>query len=159
VKAGLVDERTLSRKMLAVAHALSAYFARVPECLSERRSVDWLGQNNTGWITRLAIVRRTGQENDGGTQVILLTGLAELSGAVGLMIPRLRLAAGIGLALYALCVWPANFNHALNDIAIGGTRLSWWYHGPRLALQPVTIWWALWASGVTDWPFGENANR
>lgn len=85
--------------------------------------------------------------------VVALTGVAELAGAIGLMIPRLRGAAGIGLALYALCVWPANINHALNDIPLGGTHLSWWYHGPRLALQPVIIWWALWASGVTDWPF------
>lgn len=85
--------------------------------------------------------------------VVAMTGVAELAGAIGLMIPRLRPAAGIGLALYALCVWPANINHALNDIPLGGAHLSWWYHGPRLALQPVIFWWALWASGVTDWPF------
>jgi uncharacterized membrane protein len=86
--------------------------------------------------------------------VIMLTGLAELAGAAGLMIPPLRRAAGIGLALYALCVWPANINQALNDIPLGGVHLSWWYHGPRLVLQPVIIWWAMWASRVTDWPFG-----
>lgn len=85
--------------------------------------------------------------------VVALTGVAELAGAIGLMIPPLRRAAGIGLALYALCVWPANLNHAMNDIALGSVHLSWWYHGPRLALQPAIIWWALWASTVIDWPF------
>lgn len=85
--------------------------------------------------------------------VVALTGIAELAGAIGLMTPPLRRAAGIGLALYALCVWPANINHALNDIPLGGAHLSWWYHGPRLALQPVIVWWALWASAVIDWPF------
>ena len=85
--------------------------------------------------------------------VVAFTGVAEIAGAVGLMIPRLRYAAGIGLALYALFVWPANINHALNDIAIGGRHLSWWYHGPRLVLQPVIIWLALWVAYVTDWPF------
>jgi uncharacterized membrane protein len=85
--------------------------------------------------------------------VVALTGLAEIAGAVGLMIPRFRKAAGVGLALYALCVWPANFNHAINDSTIGEANLSWWYHGPRLALQPVIIWLALWVGGVTDWPF------
>lgn len=84
--------------------------------------------------------------------VVFATGVAEIAGAVGLMVPRLRYAAGVGLALYALCVWPANVNHAINDIAIGGTDLSWWYHGPRLALQPVIIWLALWVGGVIDWP-------
>jgi uncharacterized membrane protein len=88
--------------------------------------------------------------------VIFLTGLAEVAGAVGLMMPPLRKAAGIGLALYALCVWPANINHALNDIAIGGVHLGWAYHGPRLALQPVIIWWALWAAHVIDWPFARR---
>ncbi len=89
-------------------------------------------------------------------QVILLTGIAEIAGAIGLMIPRLRWAAGIGLALYALCVWPANINHAINHIQVGATQLGWWYHGPRLVLQPVIIWWALWAAHVTDWPFGRR---
>ena len=88
--------------------------------------------------------------------VIFLTGLAELAGAAGLMVPALRKAAGIGLALYALCVWPANINHAVHDIAIGGVHLGWASHGPRLALQPVIIWWALWVAHVTDWPFARR---
>lgn len=86
-------------------------------------------------------------------EVVAFTGIAEIAGAIGLMIPRLRFVAAIGLALYALCVWPANFHHALNDIAIGGTNLSWWYHGPRLAFQPVLIWLALWVGCVINWPF------
>ncbi len=84
--------------------------------------------------------------------VIFLTGAAEIAGAIGLLIPRLRMAAGIGLALYALCVWPANINHAVNAIAVDGDTLGWWYHGPRLALQPVFIWLALWVGEVVDWP-------
>lgn len=88
--------------------------------------------------------------------VVALTGAAEIAGAIGLMIPPLRKAAGMGLALYALCVWPANFHHALSGIPLNGVHLSWWYHGPRLALQPVIIWWALWASGVTGWPFARD---
>ena len=91
-------------------------------------------------------------------QVIFLTGVAEIAGAIGLMvpprlIPHVRYAAGIGLALYALCVYPANINHAINNIAIGGETSTWLYHGPRLAFQPVFIWWALIAGGVIRWPF------
>lgn len=86
-------------------------------------------------------------------QVVLLTGLAELAGAAGLLIPFLRRAAAIGLALYAVCVWPANLNHALHDIPLSGIQLGWWYHCPRLLLQPAIVWWALWAGKVTDWPF------
>lgn len=90
---------------------------------------------------------------------IALTGVAEIAGAIGLMLTPLRRAAGMALALYALCVWPANFHHALNDIPFGGVHLSWWYHGPRLAAQPVIIWWALWAGGATDWPFKRQRAR
>ena len=85
--------------------------------------------------------------------IVAFTGIAEIAGAVGLLIPQLRKCAGIGLALYALCVWPANFNHAINGISVGGEALGWWYHGPRLAFQPVLIWLALWAGQVIDWPF------
>ncbi|MDP3409043.1 DoxX family protein [Bosea sp. (in: a-proteobacteria)] len=86
-------------------------------------------------------------------EVILLTGLAEIAGAIGLLVPRLRRAAGIGLALYALCVFPANIKHAFQGVALEALPSSWWYHGPRLALQPVLIWWALYAGGVIDWPW------
>lgn len=85
--------------------------------------------------------------------VILATGLCELAGAAALLGPRLRRAAGIGLALYALCVWPANIKQALEGIHVAGLPDSWWYHGPRLAFQPVLIWAALFAGGVTDRPF------
>jgi uncharacterized membrane protein len=90
-------------------------------------------------------------------EVVAFTGIAEIVGAIGLLIPRTmiswaRPAAGIGLAIYALCVWPANFNHALNNIPMGGQTASWWYHGPRLAAQPLIIWLALWVGEVTNWP-------
>jgi uncharacterized membrane protein len=91
-------------------------------------------------------------------QVVFLTGVAEIIGAIGLLIPlninsKTRFWAGIGLAVYAVCVWPANINHAVNDIAINGETLGWGYHGPRQLLQPVFIWWALIAGGVINWPF------
>ena len=90
-------------------------------------------------------------------QVIALTGLAELAGAFGLMVPRLRRAAGLGLALYAVCVFPANVQHAVDSLGDPHATLGWWYHAPRLALQPVIVWWALWAGAVIDWPFRPKA--
>jgi uncharacterized membrane protein len=84
--------------------------------------------------------------------VIFVTGLCELAGAVALVTRPLRYHAGIALALYALCVWPANFKHAFEAIDLAGLPSSWWYHAPRLALQPVIIWWTLFSAGVIDWP-------
>ena len=81
--------------------------------------------------------------------VIALTGLAEVAGAIGLVqswSAPLRRAAGWGLAAYALCVWPANYNHFLIDMARPDHGLGLAYHLPRLAFQPVLIWAAFWAS-------------
>jgi len=80
--------------------------------------------------------------------VVLATGACEIVGAIGLMTHRLRRAAGIGLALYAVCVFPANIKHAIDDLSGLHAGLGWWYHGSRLALQPVLVWWALQAGGV-----------
>ena len=86
-------------------------------------------------------------------EVILFTGACEVAGGVGLMIARLRRAAGIGLALYAVAVFPANLHHALDGVRVPGLPSSWWYHAPRLAFQPVFVWWALYAGEAIDWPF------
>ena len=83
---------------------------------------------------------------------ILLTGVCELAGAVALLNARWRRRAGILLAAYAVCVYPANIQHAINDLT-HGTGLGLAYHAPRLALQPLIVWWALFAGQVTGWPF------
>lgn len=88
--------------------------------------------------------------------VILLTGLAELAAAPTLVQPwsqGLRRAAGIGLALYAVCVYPANVNHMLLDLAKPDHGLGLAYHIPRLLAQPLIVWAALWAGDVIAWPF------
>ena len=88
--------------------------------------------------------------------VVLATGACELAGAVGLLTKRLRVAAGMGLALYAVCVFPANIKHAFEAIDLPGLPSTWWYHAPRLAAQPVLVWWALYCSGALDWPFARR---
>lgn len=83
--------------------------------------------------------------------VIFWTGIAEIAGAIGLIQPfskPLRRAAGIGLALYALCVWPANINHFAMDMAREDGGLGLAYHVPRMIAQPVLIWLALWVGEV-----------
>lgn len=86
-------------------------------------------------------------------QTVLATGLAELAGAVGLWIAPLRRWAAIGLAAYAVAVFPANIKHAVDHVVISGIALGWGYHVPRLLLQPVLVWAALYAGGVIDWPW------
>ena len=85
--------------------------------------------------------------------VVLLTGACEIAGALGLAIPLTRRLAGVMLAAYALCVWPANIYQALWHVPLPPLPDSWWYHGPRIAFQPVLVWWALFAGGALSWPF------
>ena len=86
-------------------------------------------------------------------EVILATGAFEIAVSIALLSQtRLRWWAGIAMAFYALCVWPANFKHAIDGIAMPYIGNSWWYHGPRLAFQPVIIWSALFSAQVIDWP-------
>ena len=95
-------------------------------------------------------------------EVVLWTGIAEALGAIALLQPfslPLRRAGAIGLALYAICVFPANINHFALDMARqdGGFGLA--YHLPRMVLQPVLVWLALWTGGVIEWPFGQQRRR
>lgn len=86
-------------------------------------------------------------------EVAIGTGIAEILGAFALFIPRLRCLAGVMLAAYAVCVYPVNLQHAWNDVAVAQDYVTLWYHVPRLPLQALLIWWALYAGTVIDWPW------
>ena len=90
--------------------------------------------------------------------VVILTGACELAGSAALLTQRLRSWAGLMLALYAICVYPANIKHAIDAVNVPPLPSSWWYHGPRLAFQPVFVWWALFAGDLIDWPFGRRSD-
>jgi uncharacterized membrane protein len=70
-----------------------------------------------------------------------------------------RISQGVALAVYAVCVWPANFKHAFGGIDVPHLSSRWWCHAPRLALQPVIVWWALFCAGVINWPLSRLLRR
>jgi uncharacterized membrane protein len=86
-------------------------------------------------------------------EVIFLTGVFEFVASAALVTRPFRFWAGVAMAAYAICVWPANFKQALYGISLPYISNSWLYHGPRLLLQPVIVWWALYSAQVIDWPF------
>ncbi len=95
---------------------------------------------------------------DYAVELVYLSGLAELAGAVGLLIPlavyrRLRLPnlrrwAGIGLALMLSTIVIANVNVALQGSQVQGLPFGPWYYWFRLLLQPIFVVWALFAGDV-----------
>lgn len=94
--------------------------------------------------------------------VILWTGIAEIAGAIALLQPWstvLRKAGAIGLAAYAVCVFPANIQHFAMDMARPDGGLGLGYHIPRMFAQPIVIWLALWTGGTTNWPFARRPSN
>ncbi|HKV00032.1 MAG TPA: DoxX family protein [Vineibacter sp.] len=91
--------------------------------------------------------------------VVLLTGLCEIAGAIGLLVPRTRRLAGIMLAIYFVCVFPANIRNAVHGVVVDGLPTVAWYYWVRLLFQPLVILWALHASGVIDLLGGRRSSR
>ena len=77
----------------------------------------------------------------------LASGAAELAGAIGLLIPATRVAAGWGLIALLLAVFPANVNMlqlARSADAPSAYVAALWI---RLPLQALLIWW-IWRTAV-----------
>ncbi|TKD10144.1 DoxX family protein [Polyangium fumosum] len=83
--------------------------------------------------------------------LVYVSGVAEIAGGVGLLIPRLRRAAGIGLIALYVAVFPANINMAIHEIQVGDDPVPVWALWARLPFQLVFIAWAYWV-GVRSRP-------
>ena len=73
-------------------------------------------------------------------ELVLISGMAEIAGALGLLIPRTRRLAAYGLVALLLAVFPANINHAVQNLQPGGFLNSRVYQWARLPFQALFIW-------------------
>jgi uncharacterized membrane protein len=74
--------------------------------------------------------------------VIYLSGVLEIAGAIGLLIPRTRKVAGICLVLLLVALFPANVNAALNEIPLRGEAPTpLWLRAPMQLLFIGMVWW------------------
>jgi uncharacterized membrane protein len=76
--------------------------------------------------------------------LVWVSGFFEALGGVGLLIPRVRRAAGIGLVLLYISVFPANINMCIHP-ELGGS-IPLWALWLRLPFQLLFIALALWVS-------------
>lgn len=76
--------------------------------------------------------------------LVLVSGFFEVLGGAGLLVPRVRRAASIGLVLLYVAVFPANVNMAVNDLQPDGAHIPEALLWLRLPLQIAFIAWALW---------------
>lgn len=71
--------------------------------------------------------------------LIHLSGAAEILGGVGVLLPRFRRAAGIGLILLLVAVFPANIHMALHPETTFAAGYPAWLPWLRLPLQAVLM--------------------
>lgn len=75
---------------------------------------------------------------------VYISGLFEILGGIGLMIPVLNVAAAWGLIALFIAVFPANIYMALHNIKLEGIPQNQLLYWARLPLQAVLIAWAWW---------------
>jgi uncharacterized membrane protein len=74
--------------------------------------------------------------------LVYISGIAEIAGGLGLILPATRRLAAWGLIALYVAVFPANLNMALHDLPLGATNVPTWALWARLPLQLVLIAWA-----------------
>ncbi len=75
--------------------------------------------------------------------VVAVSGICELAGALGILLPRTRRAAGFGLMVLIVAVFPANVHMALNAELY--PDFAPWLLYARLPLQLVLLAWVAFA--------------
>jgi uncharacterized membrane protein len=73
--------------------------------------------------------------------LVAVSGVAEVAGGLGVLVPATRRLSGLGLAALLIAVFPANLHMALNPEEF--RRIPRWALYARLPLQPLMMWWAL----------------
>jgi uncharacterized membrane protein len=78
---------------------------------------------------------------------VSLSGVAEVAGAIGVLVRFTRRAAACGLILLLMAVYPANIQmlqHARAEHAAAWWQALLWF---RLPLQPLMAWW-IWKAAI-----------
>jgi uncharacterized membrane protein len=78
--------------------------------------------------------------------LVYISGVAEILGGIGLVLPATRRLAGWGLIALFVAIFPANINMAVHHLRLGGREVSTWMLWARLPLQAVLVVWAYWCS-------------
>jgi uncharacterized membrane protein len=72
--------------------------------------------------------------------IVALSGVAEVAGGLGVLVPATRRISGLWLIALLVAVFPANLHMALNPEEF--RRIPRWALYARLPLQPLAMWWA-----------------
>jgi len=81
--------------------------------------------------------------------LVQVSGVAEILGGLGLILPQTRRLAAWGLIALFIAVFPANVNMAVNHLPLDGKPVAPALLWARLPLQLVLIAWAAWYARPT----------
>ena len=73
-------------------------------------------------------------------ELVAISGICEIAGGLGLLVPQTRRAAGLGLIALLVAVWPANIFMAVDAERFARVAPAWALWG-RVPLQVVLMWW------------------
>ena len=79
-------------------------------------------------------------------ELIYISGVLELLGAIGVWIPTLTRLTGLCLIVMLLCVLPANIYSAIEHVEFGGHSAGPVYLLVRVPFQLFLMWWTYWAT-------------
>lgn len=80
--------------------------------------------------------------------LVLLSGVFEVAGGVGMLLKRTRPLAALGLVALLLAVLPANIHEARANTASHVLPMPDWYFWLRIPFQAVYVAWVAWAGGL-----------
>jgi uncharacterized membrane protein len=90
--------------------------------------------------------------------VVTFTGICEILGAIGLLVPRTRRVAAIALVVFLVAVLPANVHAAQAGVTLRGAPATPLV--PRIALQVLFIallWWSAIRPGTREGDAGRRS--
>lgn len=96
------------------------------------------------WVTPTPFVQMMPDYLPYHLELVQISGVFEILGGVGLLIPFVSRYAAWGLILLFIAVFPANVNMAVNDLVIDGMPHNLVAYWVRLPFQAVLIAWAWW---------------
>lgn len=83
--------------------------------------------------------------------LVQISGVAEMLGGLGVLLPPVRRAAAWGLIVLLIAIFPANLHLALHGFGSAPAWILWL----RLPFQPLFIWW-VWAVCLAQSPRREG---
>jgi uncharacterized membrane protein len=81
-------------------------------------------------------------------ELVYLSGVFEVAGGIGILIPRLRKTAAWGLIALLVAVYPANIHMLVNEIYLEGMAHDKWILWARMPFQFVFAALVSWTGGL-----------